>query len=182
MKQSLFVIIFIAYALIEAFVVYSFIKQKNKLYAQSSLTASLLFFLYVLCDLIFGINVPKLILVTVMITIFAQTFFGYYKNLFIKSMVFDRYLHAFGSLSFALFFYSLIDKLLRPMVTPKLYAAIFVLALGITIGTIFEIIEFAFDKAKHTKMQKGLKDTDVDMIFNVIGSICAAIISYFFIL
>jgi uncharacterized membrane protein YjdF len=67
-------------------------------------------------------------------------------------------------------------------VTPKLYAAIFVFSVGITIGAIFEIIEFTFDKAKHTKMQKGLKDTDLDLIFDVIGSVAAAIISYFFIL
>jgi hypothetical protein len=68
------------------------------------------------------------------------------------------------------------------VVIPKLYAAIFVFALGITIGTVFEIIEFVFDKSKHTKMQKNLKDTDVDMVFNVIGSVFAAVISYFFIL
>lgn len=182
MSLSLFIVIFIAYTFAEAFIVYSFAKQKNKLYLQSTLTISLLFFVYVLGDLIFGFGVSRLILVLVMTSIFIQTFFGYYKNLFMRSIVFDRYLHAFGSFSFALFFYSLLDKILRPTVTPKLYAAIFVFALGIAIGALFEIIEFTFDNAKHTKMQKNLKDTDLDLIFNVIGSALAAVASYFFIM
>jgi len=182
MSLPLFITIFSVFTLAETFIIHSFVKQKNSLYLQASLTAFLLYFVYIICDLIFGINVPKLILISVMISIFIQTFFGYYKNLFMRSKVFDRYLHAYGSFSFALFFYSLIDKLLSPVVTPKLYAAIFVFSVGITIGAIFEIIEFAFDKAKHTKMQKGLKDTDLDLIFDVIGSVAAAIISYFFIL
>ncbi len=182
MRLTIFIVFFIAYALIEAFIIYSFAIQKNKLLLQATLTSSLLFFLYVLADIFFGIDVSKLILVLVMISIFIQTFFGYYKNLFMRSMVFDRYLHAYGSFSYALFFYSLIDKILKPVITPKLYAVIFVFVLGIAIGAVFEIIEFLFDKTKHTKMQKNLKDTDLDMIFNVIGSALAAFVSYFFII
>lgn len=182
MSLTLFIIFLIAYSLIEAFIIYMFAKQKNKLQLQATLTSSLLFFLYVLADLIFGINVPKMILVLVMTSIFIQTFFGYYKNRFMESKKFDRYLHAFGSFSFALFFYSLIDKILLPEVTPKVYAAIFVLVLGMAIGAVFEIIEFVLDKIKHTKMQKNLKDTDLDMIFNMIGSAFSAVVSYFFIL
>jgi len=50
--------------------------------------------------------------------------------------------------------------------------------LGITLGTLFEIVEFAFDYfSKSSKNQHGLADTDVDMIFNVFGAVIAGIVS-----
>ncbi len=180
MSPLLFIIIFIAFSLAELWIVIRFILQKNRLYLQAVLTMFTAIFLYILSDLIFGIGVPRLVLLTVMVSIFAQAYFGYYKDLFMRSRVFDRYLHAFGTFSFALFFYSLLDIIMNPSITPKLFISVFVFTLGMTVGVVFEIIEFVLDKIKHTRMQKDLKDTDFDMVFDIIGSVCAAAVAYFF--
>lgn len=180
MNSLLFIMIFIAFSLAEIWIVIRFALMKNQLYLQAVLTMFILLFLYILSDLIFDIGVPKLILLSVMVSIFIQSFLGYYMDLFMRSKVFDRYLHAFGTFSFALFFYSILNIILSPSASPKIFVSIFVFTLGITVGVIFEIIEFVLDKIKHTKMQKNLKDTDFDMIFDIIGSLLAAATAYFF--
>ena len=180
MNSLLFIIFFIAFCLAEIWIVIRFIILKNHLYLQAVLTAFILLFLYILSELIFDIGVPKLILLSVMASVFIQTFFGYYLDLFMRSKVFDRYLHAFGTFSFALFFYSLLNIMLSPSISPRIFISIFVFTLGMTVGAAFEIIEFVMDKIKHTKMQKNLKDTDFDMIFDSIGSLLAAAVAYIF--
>lgn len=182
MSSLLFIIIFVVFSIAEIFIVIQLAKQQNRMYLQAVLSLFLLTFLYILSELIFNIGVPKLVLILVMLSIFVQTYFGYFKDLFMRSKTFDRYLHAFGSFSFALFFYSLIERLINPLVTPKIFMSIFVFTVGMTVGSLFEIIEFVLDKIKKTKMQKNLKDTDFDMVFDIIGSLLAAVASYFFII
>ena len=179
MNSLLFIIVFIVFSLAEIWISIRFAMLKKRMYLQAVLTMFTLVFLYILSDLIFNIGVPKLILTSVMVSIFIQTYCGYYLDLFMRSKIFDRYLHAFGTFSFALFFYSILGIMIRPSVSPKLFVSIFIFTLGMTVGVFFEIIEFILDKIKHTKMQKNLKDTNFDIIFDIIGSLLAAAIGYF---
>jgi uncharacterized membrane protein YjdF len=66
----------------------------------------------------------------------------------------------------------------------KIFRALFIVFLGISIGAIFEIIEFIIDthkkeESQRAKMQKGLKDTDFDLICDIIGSALGSIFAYF---
>ena len=117
-----------------------------------------------------------------MIAIFGHTYFGNLLNFYNSSKHFDRYLHAFGSFSFALFVYSIIEKSINPVISSKLYSAIFVVALGISMAVVFEIIEFTHDSLLKTKKQKGLKDTDFDLISDVIGAIIAGVFAFYVLL
>ncbi len=124
---------------------------------------------------------PAFILALVILAVLTHTLLGECVDLYHKSMVFDRYLHLGGSFSFALFAYSIIHHLLRPVGLHWLYVALFVTALGMAIGVVFEIMEYLHDvrSPKKPVSQHGLKDTDTDLIFNTIGSVLAGIASIF---
>jgi len=131
---------------------------------------------------LFKLSIPQYILILVIITIFGHSFIGNYFNLYNRSQHFDRYLHVFGSFANAIFIYSIIAKIINPTVSSKLYGAIFVVTLGISAGVFFEIMEFAQDSKSKTNHQKGLKDTDLDLICNVIGSCIAGVFAYYFLI
>ena len=114
------------------------------------------------------------IILLVAITASSYIFLGEYINLYEKSKHFDRYLHLFGSFSFAKFAFSLLQNLIKQPL-PRPYDFILVISLGISIGVLFEIFEFIMDKITKSRHQKGLQDTDVDLICDVIGSIFAAV-------
>ena len=79
--------------------------------------------------------------------------------------------------SFSLFFYSILDKITVPTIYSKFYVSIFVVNIGISLGCIFEIYEFILDSTTNSYNQHGLKDTNFDLISDVIGSIIAGIVS-----
>jgi hypothetical protein len=58
-------------------------------------------------------------------------------------------------------------------VSPNSVIFVFVVALGALIGVVFELYEFTVDMIFKTKNQHGLIDTDVDLIFDIIGAILA---------
>ena len=49
-------------------------------------------------------------------------------------------------------------------------------------GVVFEIIEFTHDSLLKTKKQKGLIDTDFDLISDVIGAIIAGVFAFYVLL
>jgi len=69
-----------------------------------------------------------------------------------------------------------------PTIYPKFYVSIFVATIGISLGCIFEIYEFILYSTINSNNQHGLKDTNFDLISDVIGSVIAGIasISIFF--
>lgn len=177
-----FWIVYAGFLLTEIFIAYRYISTGNKMYMKSVLVTNVLFALYVAADEIFGIGVPYLVRILAIIAMFIHTFFGYFKDRYTRSHIFDRYLHAYGSFAYALFLYSLITRLIHAEVSPKLFGAIAVAFTGIAAGAIFEIIEYFIDKRMPVKTQRGLKDTDVDLICDVIGSVAAGVAAYFFML
>ncbi len=177
---TFFWILYTAFLLSQVFIAIRYLTTGNKMYFQSLLVTNILFGLYVAADAVFTIGVPFFIRCLVIVALFIHTFFGYFKDFYTRSQTFDRYLHAFGSFAFALFFYSLFLKLMAAAVTPPLFAAVMVTFTGIAVGAIFEIIEFAIDTKMPVKTQRDLKDTDMDLVFDVIGSVAAGAAAYFF--
>ena len=49
--------------------------------------------------------------------------------------------------------------------------------IGISLGCIYEIYEFILDSTTNSFNQHGLKDTNFDLISDVIGSLIAGIVS-----
>lgn len=124
------------------------------------------------------IQVNAYIIMLILITIVGNNLIGIYLNLYNRSKHFDRFLHAFGSFSFSLFYYSILDKVSIHITSPKYYVAIFVATIGISLGCLYEIFEFILDSMTNSKNQHGLTDTNFDLISDVIGSIIAGIASF----
>lgn len=179
--MNLYVLIcFIIFTIIEVFVAIQFSRKQNKILLNKSIVSYLGLCLIIFLQYKFKLEIPQYILVLIIITMLGNSFLGNYLNLYNRSKTYDRYLHAFGAFTTALYVYILINRLFNPIINPRLYETIFIISLGISIGALFEIIEFAQDSFKKTNNQKGLKDTDLDLIFNAIGSIIAGIYAYFY--
>jgi hypothetical protein len=130
----------------------------------------------------FPIQTP--ILVLLICTMLGHLFIGEYFDVYHKTKYYDRFLHVFGSFTFALFAYSVTRNILGPIQSPDSYIPLLVASIGISIGAIFEIGEFLHDslskKDKRSKHQHGLTDTDFDLISDVIGSVAAGVLSFAF--
>lgn len=160
------------------------IRGKRNLAVFSMLSLALYFaFLYI--QYILKLQVNTFTILFLLITLVGNYTVGYGFDLYNRSRHYDRYLHAFGSFSFALFFYSFLSQIFKyfsfQLRTPKIYTALFITAIGISVGCIVEITEFMLDlkTKKHRKHQRGLKDTNYDLISNVIGAVLAGGCSFF---
>lgn len=110
------------------------------------------------------------------LSIFMDAFFGYYYDLYATSFVFDKMLHVFGTYSFSLFGYVLMVQWLKsPLPAP--FKFILITAIGLSFGTLYEILEFFTDSISHPypPSQPSLLDTDVDLIGDFIGAVAAAV-------
>lgn len=172
-------IVFVLFSAAELFILWRFAKSSSPFTGETALSY-LGFSLYLLLHVLFRFPVPDYQLILVMLTIIGTGVFGNYLEWYQKSKTYDRYLHAFGSFSFALFGHSLLLGLTSAVIEPKAVSALLVVLSGLSLGVIFELVEFAHDRMAKPKKQKGLYDTDLDLLFDVIGSVAAGIFFYLF--
>lgn len=118
-------------------------------------------------------NYIRLLLIA---TLISHSFVGEYLRLYYTTAYFDKALHSFGSFSFALLAFELLNSFLVIFSSrPPVLIFILVSLAGVTIGTLFEIMEFSLDRLLGEKNQFGLIDTDLDLLFDLLGSLCAGI-------
>ncbi len=174
----MFITIFIIFTIIEFYSVIQFARKKIPALIKETILSYILFCVYLVIEYFLKIQVSDYILILVMISMLGHTFIGNCLNFYNSSKHYDRYLHIFGSFSFAIFSYSVIVSITHPNINSKIYSALFVVTLGISIGAIFEIIEFISDSLTKKNNQRGLKDTNFDLIADIIGSFIAGIFAY----
>ncbi|MDF2614534.1 MAG: hypothetical protein K0S71_2320 [Clostridia bacterium] len=153
-----------------------FLKKKKSHFIEN-LVSYILYIIFLISQYVFGFYVKPFIIILALITIIGNNLVGKTLNFYYRSKHFDRFLHGFGAFSYALFFYDILDKTIKPVIDSRLYVSIFVAALGIAYGCIYEIYEFILDSVSQSNNQHGLKDTNFDLLSNVIGAIIAGIIS-----
>lgn len=153
--------------------------KKKKSYLIENLISYVFYLAFLIVQSIFDFHVELFIILLVQITIIGNNLIGKYLEVYNRSIYYDRFLHALGSFSYALFFYSILEKVTVHTVSSRVYASLFVTALGISFGCLYEIYEFILDSTskKNNNNQHGLTDTDFDLISDVIGSAIAGIIS-----
>ncbi|MEL7608117.1 MAG: hypothetical protein AAGU74_01265 [Bacillota bacterium] len=154
-------------------------RNKNKHSAKSILNAYVLYTIVLLVIWIFDLRVPPFIVLLAMLAVFINCFFGFHLAWFNRSKVFDRYLHAFTSFSMALLTYCLIENSFVSGGS-NAFRALFVFTIGMTLGAVFELLEAAHDVKSDIKDQKGLKDTNMDLLADFIGSLLAGVSAYLF--
>lgn len=176
------VITVIFYTLIELYIIVKAFKSNRPIVNQSIiLYFSVILFLFFKNK--YSLSIPDYSLLLIIISILGHIFIGKFLNYYNKSKHFDRFLHALGCFSFSIFSYCLILSFINPAVNSRLLAGIFTFTIGTTYGLIFEIIEFISDqsnkKKNKQKSQRGLLDTNFDMVFDLFGSLLAAFFTFF---
>jgi uncharacterized membrane protein YjdF len=143
-------------------------------FVQSVLAATCFWAVFTFVEVKYGLCLDNYIRTVVIITILSDSVLGYYLNLYVTSHVYDRMQHVFGIYAFALLAYTCVLHIKRqPM--QRAVTFILVVAMGISLGAIFEIIEFLADAALNPVVpnQSSLEDTDLDLISDVVGAIIA---------
>lgn len=177
METAFYALLFLS-VLAEVFIAVKYIKSGQTKRLKSTLVPTGLFVIYLIALCIFRISIPYFVLALTTLTVLLHTFVGLYLKLYRKSKIYDRYLHGFGGFSFALLLYLTLSKVTAPGGS-VVFRAVFVAAIGVASGVVFEIVEFLHDLRNKMDMQRGLMDTDFDLIFDVIGSTAAAILAAF---
>jgi len=149
--------------------------QGNNIYEVIITTA---FFIgYTFFEIKYDLYLSNYIRVLVMLTILLHNFVGNYLNFYTKSFIFDKGLHCFGTYAFTLFTYVIINETIKDYTNKKKSLEfIFIFCIGIALGAFFEFLEFAIDLTLKPSIpaQGTLLDTNLDMIWDTVGSAIAA--------
>jgi hypothetical protein len=173
-----FLVLLVSFCAAQAYAAFQLFQRKKYKIAKKVLIPSVLYLLFLLVLLLWKISIPYLILIFAMAAVFTHTYIGFYLNCYNRSKSFDRYLHGYGTFSTSLLFYLTLSKITEAGGS-VLFRAVFVAALGIATGMAYEIMEFLHDLKSSEKKQRGLKDTDFDMLADIIGGIAAAVFAAF---
>ncbi len=142
------------------------------------------------------VSVPNVMSVVFMVFCLAHFVVGEIGELYVKSKVFDSILHTLSGSMLAILGFSIIrllnnsekvDLKLNP-----LFVALFVVCFSITVGVLWEFVEFTADAITGSNMQRysdsvtrkpflgraALFDTMKDLMLDTAGALVMAIISY----
>lgn len=172
-------VITIIFSVVICLICYGFIHKKQYKFLIETIVFYILYLIFLILQHRLNFSVKPFIIILILLTVIGNNFIGQYLNVYNRSKYYDRFLHAFGSFSFALFVYSVIYNIIVPPNYPWIYTSIFIANIGISLGCIVEIYEFFRDTTSHSKNQHGLRDTNFDLISNIIGGVLAGIISNF---
>jgi VanZ family protein len=165
MKRSniLFVLVMVATAV-------GFIRREDYTYIYNILVLGAVYFSIPYMEFKLNFRIKNYIKILLIITFILHSSFGQYINLYQKNNWFDKGLHLFGTFAFSLLLYAIMTALIDVNTNSKIYAFIVISSIGITVGVFFELLEFTLDIATGSKHQHGLNDTNLDIIFNMIGA------------
>lgn len=144
-------------------------------YLRSVIATNFFLVVYTFLENRYRLNMNTYVRVLILLTIFFDSFFGYYFDMYVSSFVFDKALHVFGTYAFSLFTYILVMQMLTNPLNSQV-KFILVICLGLSLGTVYEILEFITDSISHPipPSQPSLLDTDLDLIADLIGAVLAA--------
>lgn len=162
--------------IIQILIVVALINTKRLDYIRDVVFISALAGVYIFLENKYSIYVSNYIRGCVILVIFVHDYAGKYLELYLTLTIFDKLLHVFGIYSVVLFAYAIMNRFMKISFTSKLNEFVFITLLGISLGAIFEILEYIVDVTINPKIhnQPDLTDTDLDMIADVIGAITAA--------
>lgn len=175
-EKSTLLRITVLFLTIQMVLMFELSRQGQDSYTRSVLITTCLWSIYTFLEARYGFYMNTYVRVMVVITIVFDGLFGCYLDLYTKSSIFDKMLHAFGTYAFSLFAYVLVVQLLKHPVH-SLFKFILVVSLGVSLGAFYEILEFLTDTFSHPMpiSQPSLLDTNLDLIGDVIGANFAAI-------
>jgi uncharacterized membrane protein YjdF len=147
----------------------------NEYYIRGIVATTVLWLCYDYLEFKFHLLMSNYIRTIVVVTLLSDGFFGYYLEFYLTSTVFDKLQHGFGTYSFALFAYILAAQLSEHSLSRR-FTFFLVVCLGISMGAVYEVLEFIVDSTTHPipPGQPSLLDTDLDLVADIFGAILAA--------
>lgn len=130
-----------------------------------------------------GVRLPMTFGAMIVMFLFATLFLGEVDDFYEKYWWWDVLLHSGSAIGFGLIGYVLVFMLFEGdrFAAPPLALAFLAFSIGVSIGTLWEIFEFAMDRVFGMNMQKsGLVDTMWDLIVNTIGASIGAIAGFYY--
>jgi hypothetical protein len=171
----------LAYYIFEILILRAARINKNKTVFKTAAFSTGLFTVIFASGYIFNLNIPDYVFILLMLCFFLHSYFGHYKNYYNEKVMFDRILHMEGAFAFSLYFYYLFSNFMK-YGGSKIFLAFYILLLGIASGAVYEIVEYFMGLNKSRKLQRGLRDTDFDIMSDIAGSAAAAVFAIIFIL
>ena len=160
-------------------VIAAYIKKSN--YHATSALISYLFYAFIFTIIwVFNLEIPPYIIILPLSAVFISCFFGHYMDWYSRFRAFDCCVHLYGAFSFALLTYYIIENFIKTGGS-KLFLSIFVFTAGVTLGALYELIEAAHDAKSNAKSQPNLNDTNMDILFDFLGSAAAGVFAYYLI-
>lgn len=134
----------------------------------------------------FKVYLPIEIDLATILFIFASLFLGEIRSYYTRFWWWDLVLHTASGILMGLAGFMLVYILNRErgsqLVLSPVFVGLFSFTFAMTIGTIWEIFEFAMDNFFGLNMQKsGLVDTMWDLIVNTIGALVISIAGYYYV-
>ncbi|MEX3007117.1 hypothetical protein [Hoeflea sp. TYP-13] len=104
--------------------------------------------------------------------VFAHVFFGMHVGLYETSVVYDKLIHALGCGAIAVIVIAFVSRYCshRRIDLPVPFLFLFVTGIVVSLGTLWEVFEFAVDRTGLFQSQKGLSDTMLDLMADVLGA------------
>lgn len=131
----------------------------------------------------FGIRLPMRFLAWIVIFIFATIFLGEAFDFYERLWWWDVLLHGGSALGFGLVGFLFVFMLFEgdKYAAPAWAIAFVSFCFALSIGTLWEIFEFAVDRIAGTQMQKsGLMDTMGDLIVDTVGASIGALSGFLY--
>lgn len=131
----------------------------------------------------FGIELPGSVLAAIVVFIFATLLLGEVADFYERFWWWDVVLHFFSALSFGAMGFLFIFMLFEGdrYAAPAWALAMLAFCVGVSIGALWEVFEFAMDQIFGMNMQKsGLVDTMWDLIVDTIGAAIGAFAGYLY--
>lgn len=167
---------------IQGFSLWGIVTRGNHDFIGNIVGSTFFWLAYTLFEYIYKIKINYFIRFTIVIAIISDGFLGFYLNLYVTSFLFDRIQHVFSACVFSLFFYSILMNFKSESIGDRWIRFVFLTAIGMAVGSINEIIEFATDIFIKPQIlnQPSLQDTDMDLVSNTIGAVIAGIYSLYY--
>lgn len=201
--KLLYTITRVVIALLFVFNVVGFIVDKDDSQKSRNLFNAAQSFMMLLCTYVPGfiertgkVSVPNVMSIVFISFCLAHFVVGEIGELYVKSKIFDSILHTLSGSMIAILGFSIIrllnDSDKADLKLSPLFISIFVVCFSITIGVLWEVVEFAADAITGSNMQRysdsvtrepflgrmALFDTMKDLMLDTIGALVIAVISY----
>jgi len=130
-----------------------------------------------------NIHVPPSFIAAVVIFVGATLFLGEVFDFYERFWWWDIAMHGISAIAFGLIGFVLVFMMFQGdrYAAPPVALAFLAFCFAITIGTAWEIFEFAMDQLFGFNMQKsGLMDTMGDLVVNMVGALVGAATGFFY--